>query len=157
MQILDALHADLQLDPYLPVRQNSDEESIDLEALKALADFAVVPHDYLLLFAYYGAFGVVDSRYGNDLSLRHPVEAHEFYFEFERAPLMPGMYPMTSGSGPYTLYYGTVEGRTGVYIAYDSSSWLSMSAYIASSLSHLLFDGIGWDRIDAFFQGSLKD
>lgn len=157
MKLLDALHADLQLNPHMPVRQNSDEEPIDFEALQALADFAVVPQDYLLLFAYYGGFGVVHTRYDCDLELRHPVEAHEFYFEFERAPLMPQMYPMTSGSGPATLYYGTVEGRTGVYIALDSSSWLSMSAYVAPSLSHILFDGIGWDRIDAFFKGTLND
>ena len=81
-----------------------------------------MPIDYLLLIAGYGWVAVKSVKYGFTIRLRAPVDAHEFYFDFvgekeyERATLMPNMFPMTTGTAPSTLYDGIVDGVKGVYI-----------------------------------------
>ena len=149
MRVIDALSPLLKFDADYPLHLPLTEEPMDLEAIQCLADFHRVPADYVTLYAYYGPIGFEVLSTGRTFSLRHPAEAHQFYFEDGRSEVFPGMFPMMGGNA-YSLYFGEVAGVTGVYATWDSSSWPEMSRFIAPSSSAMLFDGIGLELIGTF-------
>ncbi|GGR06790.1 hypothetical protein [Deinococcus ruber] len=150
MSVLDSLFPDLTPTTEYYTNGNNPGNEITRELIEALNDFTIVPADFMALFIAFGTIAFKSKEYGFTFSLRSPIESHEFYFEDERDQMLPGMFPMTTGVSPSTLWYGDLAQGRGVYIARDSSSWPSMTEYVAPSLSQILFEGVGLEIIKRY-------
>lgn len=124
--------------------ENNDIDTM-LEVLNA---FKVVPQDYLYIILSYGLleFSIKDDEGSFDHCLMHPIESYEFYFDTISGPLrIPGMYPLASGVGARSLYYGEIDGKSGVYSCYNSAVEYQYMTFIADNLTNILIHGEGYE------------
>ncbi|MXV19665.1 hypothetical protein [Deinococcus xianganensis] len=146
--LLDDLHPvwtyefipELQSGPY--------KRPLTLDDLECLAAFQTVPSDYLALYVEFGSvqFNAED---GYNFDLLTPIDAYDYHFAQGRTEYLPGLFPMTGGASARTLYFGSIDGRTGAYLFEPGVSRASDGIYIAPSLFDILFRGQGVDVMKA--------